>query len=586
MAHRRWARTFAVVVAVVVWLCLGLALPIVLSLYSNDLASDAVEAAPGDAFSITHPVSLSSAPRILIERGTVAFVDASGAVLPASAADGATPLQASQNLRLFNGVVVFGPEAASSSGVSAPAFPASPFTEALATGRFDTLSLRRTTVVLHGLFETPEALTDVKAEVSLRRRGYVSLKGSAVMRGNRVQVEALANVGQGERRGPLLAKLPLKLSIKGDHIDFNFDGRMMPGGDQIEMSGQGDLSLPSGRSLARWFGSYWPSGPGLRDVAIKGQVRVSRQALAFENAAVRMDGNEGAGVLGIRMGQPRPIVTATLAYKTLDVRPYLSMPQQVASDGFSWSSLAAGALTVPLGMHLDADMRISADRVLLGKFELGRLATTIALKDGRLLADIADVKFNGGEGGGQITADFTGFVPKVAVRGKLDQVDLAMMSGSLASAQFITGKAGLVADLLGSGATMNDLVRGMAGKIAVRAQSPGKIGFDLRSLAASVKSNEATGWATVPRGTTDFDNLDLRLVLRDGTILTEAAEAKSSAGVWTAVGVVNLLSDRIDIRLSQTAPVSGHGAALAAPLRAIELHGPLSAPRFSPAAAP
>ena len=586
MAHRRWARTVAVVIAVVAWLCLGLALPIVLSLYSKDMASDAVEAAPADAFTISHPVALSSAPRVVIERGTVAFVDASGTALPTSASENAPPAQPSQNLRLYNAVLTFGSEAAPASSVTIPAFPASPFTEMLAAGRFDTLSLRRTTIVLHGLFETPEALTDVKADVSLRRRGFISLKGSADMRGNRVHIEALANVGQGERRGPLLSKLPLKLSIKGDHIDFNFDGRMMPSGDQFEMSGQGDLSLPSGRSLARWFGSYWPSGPGLRDIAVKGQVRVSRQALAFENAVVRMDGNEGVGVLGLRLRQPRPVVTATLAYKTLDVRPYLSMPRQITADRFTWSSLAAGALTVPLGMHLDADMRISADRVLLGTFELGRLATTIALKDGRLLADIADVKFNGGEGGGQISADFTGFVPKVAVRGKLVQVDLGMMSGSVAGAQLLSGKAGIVVDLLGSGATMNDLIRGMTGKIALRAQSSGKIYFDMKSLADSVKTSQASGWGAAPRGSTDFDNLDLRLVLRDGTILTEVAEAKASDGVWTAVGVVNLLSDRIDLRLSQASPSVGPGATLAAPLRAMELHGPLSAPRFSPAAAP
>ena len=586
MAHRQWARTFGVVIAVAVCLCLGLALPIVLSLYSSDIASDAVEAAPGDAFTISHPVEVSAAPRIRIDRGTVAFVDASGHALPTTSDGTATTAPPSQNLRLYNAVVSFGPEAAGAKAGQAPTFPASPFTEALAAGRFESLSLRRTTLVIHGLFETPEVLTDVKADVSLRRRGFVSIKGSAFLRGHRVQLDALANVGKGERRGALLSKFPLKLSIKGDHIDFNFDGRMMPAADQIEMAGQGDMTLPSGRTLARWFGSYWPSGPGLRDVSVKGQMRVSRQTLAFENAAVRMDGNEGTGVLGLRLRQPTPVITATLAYKTLDARPYLSLSSQVANDGFSWTSLAAGALTVPLGMHLDADLRISADRVQFGTFELGRLATTVALKDGRLLADIADVKFKGGEGGGQIAADFTGFVPKVTVRVKLDQIDLSMLSGTLGGGQLLSGKAGVVADLLGSGSTLSDLIRGLAGKITVRAQAPGRISFDFRGLADAVKAGEMSGWVSAPRGTTDYDSLDLKLVLRDGTILTDAAETKASEGGWTAVGVINLLSDRIDLRLSQTPPGSGPGAALAAPQRVMELHGPLSAPRFTAGAAP
>ncbi len=589
MAHRRWARTFGIVIAVAVWLCLGLALPIVLSLYSSDMASDAVEAAPLDAFTISRPVAVSTAPNIRIDRGTVAFVDASGNALPASPSSGsATAPQPSQNLRLYNATISFGPEpetAAAKTG-AASSFPLSPFTEVLAGGRFETLSLRRTTLVVHGLFETPEALTDVKADVSMRRRGFISIKGSAFMRGHRVQIDALANVGQAERRGALLSKMPVKLSIKGDHVDFNFDGRMMPAAEQIELNGQGDLALPSGRSLARWFGSYWPSGPGLQDVAVKGQIRVSRQTLAFENATVRMDGNEGAGVIGLQLRQPRPVVTGTLAYKSFDARPYLSMSRQIPRDGFDWSSLAAGALTVPLGMHLDADLRISADRVQFGTFELGRLATTIALKDGRLLADIADVKFNGGEGGGQISADFSGFVPKVSVRGRLDRIDLAMLSGSLGAGHVLSGKAGVVGDLLGSGATMSDLIRGMAGKIAVSAQSPGKIGLDLRGMAETTRSKPLTGWASTTPGVTDFDSMDLRLVLRDGTILTDVAETRSSDGVWTAVGVVNLLSDRIDLRLSQVAPKSGPGAVFAAPQRVLELNGPLSAPRFRAGSVP
>ena len=40
-----------------------------------------------------------------------------------------------------------------------------------------------------------------------------------------------------------------------------------------------------------------------------------------------------------------------------------------------------------------------------------------------MLADFAELKFAGGSGGGQIVADFIGFVPKVVVRGKLEKVE-------------------------------------------------------------------------------------------------------------------------------------------------------------------
>jgi AsmA protein len=573
----------AVLLAVVLWLGLGLVLPIVTSFYSNDLPGEALEAAPADAFTISQPIVLSTAPPIRVERGTIAFVDANGRVLPSDEGKPGGGAHSSPNLRLYNALVTFGSEAeaARSSEPGLQAFPASPFMEALAAGRYETLSLKRSMIVLNGFFDQAEVLSDVMADVSLRKRGMVALKGTASVRGKRVAFEAQANVGQGERRSTQQVRVPLKLAIKSENLDISFDGRMMPGPEQTEFQGHGDIAIPSGRALARWFGSYWPSGPGLRDLSVRGQLRIGKQLVAFDNAVARMDGNEATGVLGLKLRQPRPVLSGTLAYKQFDARPYLSSSSAAlsATEAFSWSSLAAGALTVPLGMHLDADMRISADRVLFGAFELGRTAATIALKDGRLQADVADVKFVGGEGGGQITADFTGFVPKVTVRGKLDQVDLATLSASFAGAAYAQGKASLVSDLVGSGSTMHDLMRGMAGKLAIRAQSPGRIGIDLKALADAVKDRPATGWLSAGRGATDYDALDMRLVVREGTILTESVDAKTSDGSWTAVGIVNLPADRIDLRLTQTAPGEAGGKVFAAPRRTMTIIGSPSEPR-------
>ena len=56
MAYRRWARTLSAVLAVVLWLCLGLVMPIVVGLYSSDSAIDSVEAAPSDGFVLSRPL--------------------------------------------------------------------------------------------------------------------------------------------------------------------------------------------------------------------------------------------------------------------------------------------------------------------------------------------------------------------------------------------------------------------------------------------------------------------------------------------------------------------------------------------------
>ena len=590
MANRRWARTLSVTLAVLLAICLGLVLPVVLSLYSRNVSTDSVEAAPSDGFALSAPVVLAAIPAIRLDRGTVAFVDGAGNVLPAASAAAPGPVQSGQNIRLYNATIAMGRsnDAQRPPAMANPQFPVSPFVEALLAGRYETLSLRRTTLILNGFFENPETLTDLRAEVSTRRKGLITIKGTGKLRHQTVSVDITANIGQAERHGGTLHRLPLKLSLKGEFIDFSFDGRMVFPAGEIELQGQGELSLQSGRGLARWFGAYWPSGNGLRDIMVRGLVNLGNRTLTFEKAVTRMDGNEGTGVLGLRLREPRPVVTATLAYKVFDAKPYLMNASRDTSDGVTWSSFAGGALTVPLGMHLDADLRISADRVQFGAFELGRSAMTIALKDGRLLADVADLKFNGGEGAGQITADFNGFTPKVTVRGKLEQVELGMLTGSLSGSQLVQGKGGIVADFAGSGATLHDVIKGLAGKIAVRSQSPGRIAIDLRSLAAAVRERDTVGWgSSAVRGVTGYDNLDLRLVLRDGTLLTESAEARSADSTWTAVGVINLLSERIDVRVSQDVANPGGvaGQPRDGPQNVIELHGPLREPTAKAATA-
>lgn len=75
---RRWASKLSVVGLLVAWLGVGLAAPIIISLYSPDIAVDTLEAAPSDAYVLPDPVVISETPFVRIERGTLAVVDGQG----------------------------------------------------------------------------------------------------------------------------------------------------------------------------------------------------------------------------------------------------------------------------------------------------------------------------------------------------------------------------------------------------------------------------------------------------------------------------------------------------------------------------
>jgi AsmA protein len=384
---------------------------------------------------------------------------------------------------------------------------------------------------------------------------------------------------QVDRKGA--PNLPLKLQLKSPLLEASFDGRLGLG-EGLQLQGQGEVLIERVRQAARWFGAAWPSGgPGLTKFAAKGQLDWTGHSLDFDKAAFRMDGNEATGVLGLKLRGPRPEIAGTLALRSLNLSPYLpGAANKGGEPPLNWTALTAGLLDLSLEPILGIDVRISAERVMAGGVELGRSAATVTLRDGRLIADLAELEFVGGKGNGQIRADLTGYYPKVAVRLKLDDVDVGRISTAVAGRAAVQGPVGVIADVTASGLTGFDLIRTLNGRISIKAQQGGKLGVDLKNIHAVAQSGEAQAWGAALRGSTAFDQLDLRLIVREGVVMSETAELVSGDSAWNATGLISLPAGRMDVRLVQGAKLGpARPPAEAASARTLELRGPWSRPQ-------
>ncbi len=573
--HRR--RLSSVTLAVLVWLGLGLTLPLVFSSYSPDLGLRGVVAAPRDSFTIDRPIELGQAPQVMIDRGTIVLVNTSGK--ESSGEPIATMLaRGDAGLVLEGATILVGPNQWAVPNTDGPV---APLVEVVKSQSWETLAIRRSAIVVTLPGGQVESLTDVQADVSLKRKGAVAVKGSGLLRGYRVSFQATAGT-QVDRKGP--PSLPLKLQIESPLLKASFDGKLGVG-DSLEMHGQSEVAIERVRQAARWFGALWPpGGPGLAQFAAKGQFDWTGSALDFDQATFRMDGNAATGVLGLSLQGSRPTVTGTLAFDTLNLSPYLpgvGGPEDKSAGIMpTWATLTSGLLDFPLDTVLGLDVRISAERVTAGNVELGRAAATIALKEGRLIADLAELEFVGGKGNGQIRADLSGYYPKVALRLKLDDVDLGRVSSVLAGRAVLQGPASVVADVSASGVTAFDLIRSLGGRVSIKAQQSGKVGIDLKNMPTAVPAGEIEGWAVALRGATSFDQLDLRLVVREGVVLSETAELVAGDAAWNATGLVSLPAGRMDIRLTQGAKLGpARPPAEAAKSRTLELRGPWMRPQ-------
>ena len=413
---------------------------------------------------------------------------------------------------------------------------------------FDGLTLRRGTLNVTTAEGASEPISDIEAELSVRRKSHVAGRGSFTLRGQRLAFEGAVNSG-AEKRAPL--RWPTKMSLKGDLIDASFEGHLSVSED-LQASGQLELASPSLRRAARWLGVPMSAAEGINATVVKGQLNWARHTLAVEDAKVQIDGNEAAGALTLNLGGERPLIDATLAFNALDLTPYA---EAARSRSFLFdrhtSSWSAFDLSVPIIKHVDADLRLSSPKVTLKSLglALGRGAATITVRSGKLLADIAELELHSGKLSAQITASANDLVPRYTLRGKIENLDCASAGAVLFGAPVLSGRSTLAMDVQGDGQTPAELLRRLSGKATLTMADGGRLGLDMKSVAAAAKAKSPPGWGLLAKGQTNVEQVEVRTLIRDGVLLAETAQARSGATGLAVVGRVDLSERTLDLQL-------------------------------------
>lgn len=565
-----------------VWLACGMTAPLLIS--GNpvrfSISSGSVVASPRDSHTVTAPVVLAQVPRLTLERGTIFPVDASGRAIvdgtfrPQLTGGTVRLVLDNASLRIEGGKL----DAAADAGAIL-----SPFIEALTGAQFESATLRRSTITLVLPDGRSETLQDVEAEITPKRKSSIAINGAGLLRGQRIAFAATSG-GVGDKRN--IKSVPLKFAIKGPQLEASFDGRAGVN-DVLQLQGAVEFSVPDIRQTARWFGAFWPTGKGLRDLTGRGQLEWSGASLALNKATFRMDENDATGTLSLKFSDARPSIGGTLALKVFDLAHYFPVSGAGLTAGSKiWQTFAAADISLPLAQHFDADLRISADRVRLGAVQLGRSAATLSLSQGRLLADLGAFEFDGGRGSGQLIADFNSRLPKLTLRGKLEDVDSARATSAMLGHAVVVGRSIVTTDLTARGRTGRELMDGAVGKVTAIVRGAGtRLGVDLYALNVASQKRAVDGWGSGGRGQTSFDEIEAKFSLNNSTLVLDDLRATSKDDVTVINGTVEPANARLNVTVTQT-PVAAVNAtgALPAPRRHLEptskmqIFGPWGAP--------
>jgi AsmA protein len=407
-------------------------------------------------------------------------------------------------------------------------------------------------------------LKDLTATVTVSRKGQYKLVGNGQLNGQRLNLEAqwtdLASRGASQQ-------LPMRLSLRSGVIEATLDGAFKPGTTPT-FSGQGEVKLQSLRKYLGWLGLSENFGDLIKSISISGPLEWTPQQMAFAKARIGADGNLATGAFTIKHGGARLALDGTLGFQELDLSRYLT--QHPAAP-------AAGADVPHLLNVIDADLRISADRVRLPAVETGRGAITIALNKGHLLADLAELEIEAGRVGGQLVVDLNTPVAKVDMKMKLRGVDVGRVLAAPLRRNPLLGRSNVTFEGSANGRSPMEALAALSGRGHFELAEPGRVGLDLAALTHAARGSTVVGWAAAGKGSTALDTLNGRFRLLNGAVTIEALNARS--GSQTIIG-----AGRLDVpgRLMDVSIGAGPAAdPTSAPQEHLSLRGTWDAPSIS-----
>jgi AsmA protein len=557
------------------------------------LQSGVVHAASSNTYSLSAPVRLMSGPKIELESGTLSTPPsrtglARGGQMIAMLITGSGPEITLEDATF---TADFSTREPTFTQEQPAAGDVAPLVKALQGMQFSGLNVRDSTVRIKMSDGAVVALHEVNAAISGKPNGSVHAVGSFTFHGEKIEFDTTLGASldaHGMSR-------PVSASFSGPPLAASLEGSLMLGESPQLLAPQAELTAPDLRAAARWLGVNWPSGKGFGDFRVKGQLEWINRTVAFQNAAIELDENDASGTLSINFSGPRPAVEGTISLKTLDLAQYLKKPG--ATDQTE-SMLAkvhdATDLAFPLIEAIDADFRLSSDSVKLPATTIGHSAATVSLRNGKMLADIAELEFDDGtRGGGQIRIDQDGGAdPSYGMQAKFESPDVGRAIEAAFGHPTVQGRGAVTIDLAATGTTGDELIRSLAGKLCVTLAEGGRIGLDVNKLAA-LPSNAASteAWQEASASAISVDKLDARFMVANGVLRSQSAEAVSGQRALKADGSIDLIEHQLDMKLAvgdvKKPMTEGEPATdvKLQPSQIIDMRGPWSAPSIQSAPA-
>ncbi|WP_299689520.1 AsmA family protein [uncultured Tateyamaria sp.] len=399
------------------------------------------------------------------------------------------------------------------------------------------------------------------------RLGPATIAATLRPAGSEVQVDATIGGFAGFITGQV-QPVDAVISAGGGRAALN--GRASTAGD---VAGRLRLDIPD---TDAFFAALALPQPGLpaklgraMDVTTDLTLTADRR-LSLRDLTADLGGNALTGAADINLNGT-PQVNAQLSAGALDLRSVTE--SGVASGGGGAPSAGSGWPTDRIDASglaaFNGEIALTASSIDLGQFKLGQTRTLLRNDRSRMVFELREVQaYQGTLSGEFVINNRSG----LSVGGKMFAQSLAMQDvlRDAAGIERLTGQADAEMSFLGSGSTVDAIMKSLSGKGAIKFGQGTIIGIDLDRLMRS---------GNVGGGTTVFDSLGATWdiaggVLRNDDLLLSLANYEARGA-----GQVGLGAQTIDYTFTPVALRANEGTGIAIPVR---IRGPWASPSILP----
>jgi uncharacterized protein involved in outer membrane biogenesis len=268
------------------------------------------------------------------------------------------------------------------------------------------------------------------------------------------------------------------------------------------------------------------------------------------------------------LSKERPVLSAVLGSKTLDLRPFLARKGGEAGIGQardSSSNMIFSSTPFPLGSLRRADVTVKAkaEKVLLQDLVINSMSTDMEIKDGHLKINpiLATV------GGGGLNASFDlepeGTSALVKADLKLEQADVGRIMKDLGKEELLQGRLSGHVDVSGQGDSEAGVMSTLNGRLVLTMGS-GRIYKRYIDLLGGDISSNLLQLLNPFKKQADYTTVDCLVAgfnIRDGMATTTALVVDTDEMSVIGDGDVNLRNEELDISLKPL-PKGGSGSGI------------------------